>query len=474
MAKENVFRNKRDLAMKIFKECKKIEKKRNVTMVEKNNIKYVRTLMESTIANPNDDILLNNLLISLRSILESKRIDPKNVQYFQASLKKLIEEENEKKRDRELESLFLLLKSENKGDISKGFLGMSEYVKQSWRDEYEMYIPAAVKNMSSDDADLSLSSGIFVQECCVYKHSIFKKFESQILPLLSTTKPQIKAIIVLMCSQVGETKAISELIKYSNDEDVINLKELRIPEYMIKFKHNGNYAYLNDMIRDAIFTIVDSTKDSSNYVKMSVSYSLSGSLREGEEFSLLFKVKPIVDMDSLKINLNGLLGPFDIIGQSTILLKNLRINDYKEIESRLIPETGGHLKGTIGLEASDQWRGELALDAIFERKAVLSSPEVPNGAAPSEGRREETVQAAKPENRRENNIDILIKDIQTMEVRKVVNAIDELKNYVKGDENLENRLSALSVNFSLRGTDKITKVEMESVIEIAENIRHRL
>lgn len=474
MAKENVFRNKRDLAMKIFKECKKIEKKRNVTMVEKNNIKYVRTLMESTIANPNDDILLNNLLISLRSILESKRIDPKNVQYFQASLKKLIEEENEKKRDRELESLFLLLKSENKGDISKGFLGMSEYVKQSWRDEYEMYIPAAVKNMSSDDADLSLSSGIFVQECCVYKHSIFKKFESQILPLLSTTKPQIKAIIVLMCSQVGETKAISELIKYSNDEDVIDLKELRIPEYMIKFKHNGNYAYLNDMIRDAIFTIVDSTKDSSNYVKMSVSYSLSGSLREGEEFSLLFKVKPIVDMESLKINLNGLLGPFDIIGQSTILLKNLRINDYKEIESRLIPETGGHLKGTIGLEASDQWRGELALDAIFERKAVLSSPEVPNGAAPSEGRREETVQAAKPENRRENNIDILIKDIQTMEVRKVVNAIDELKNYVKGDENLENRLSALSVNFSLRGTDKITKVEMESVIEIAENIRHRL
>ena len=351
---------------------------------------------------------------------------------------------------------------------------MSEYVKQSWRDEYEMYIPAAVKNMSSDDADLSLSSGIFVQECCVYKHSIFKKFESQILPLLSTTKPQIKAIIVLMCSQVGETKAISELIKYSNDEDVIDLKELRIPEYMIKFKHNGNYAYLNDMIRDAIFTIVDSTKDSSNYVKMSVSYSLSGSLREGEEFSLLFKVKPIVDMESLKINLNGLLGPFDIIGQSTILLKNLRINDYKEIESRLIPETGGHLKGTIGLEASDQWRGELALDAIFERKAVLSSPEVPNGAAPSEGRREETVQAAKPENRRENNIDILIKDIQTMEVRKVVNAIDELKNYVKGDENLENRLSALSVNFSLRGTDKITKVEMESVIEIAENIRHRL
>ena len=95
MAKENVFRNKRDLAMKIFKECKKIEKKRNVTMVEKNNIKYVRTLMESTIANPNDDILLSNLLISLRGILESKRIDPKNAQYFQASLKKLIEEENE-------------------------------------------------------------------------------------------------------------------------------------------------------------------------------------------------------------------------------------------------------------------------------------------------------------------------------------------------------------------------------------------
>ena len=474
MAKENVFKSKRDLAMKIFKECKKIEKKRNVTMVEKNNIKYVRTLMESTIANPNDDILLSNLLISLRSILESKRIDPKNLQYFQASLKKLIEEENEKKRDRELEALIQLIKSGNNGDISKGFLGMSEYVKQSWRDEYEMYVPAAVKNMSSDDADLSLSSGIFVQECCVYKHSIFKKFEAQILPLLSTTKPQIKAIIVLMCSQVGETKAISELIKYSNDEDVIDLKELRIPEYMIKFKHNGNYAYLNDMIRDAIFTIVDSTKDSSNYVKMSVSYSLSGSLREGEEFSLLFKVKPIVDMDSLKINLNGLLGPFDIIGQSTILLKNLRINDYKEIESRLIPETSGHLKGTIGLEASDQWRGELALDAIFERRAVLARPEVPNGATPREDRKEETVQAAKPENRRENNIDILIKDIQTMEVRKVVNAIDELKNYVKGDENLENRLSALSVNFSLRGTDKITKVEMESVIEIAENIKHRL
>ena len=76
--------------------------------------------------------------------------------------------------------------------------------------------------------------------------------------------------------------------------------------------------------------------------------------------------------------------------------------------------------------------------------------------------------------RRENNVDMLIKDIQTMDVRKVVNALEELKNYVKGDENMENRLSALSVNFSLKGTEKITKVEMESVIEIAENIKHRL
>ncbi|EQB68985.1 MAG: seg [Thermoplasmatales archaeon Gpl] len=472
MAKENIFKSKEELATRIFKECKKIEKRRDITPVERNNIKYVRTLIESTFKNPSDEVLLSNLLISLRGIIESRKIDEKNLVYFQNSLSKLEQEEREKKRDRDLESLINLFKSDVIEDRTKGFTEMSQYVKQSWRDEFEIYVPEAVKNMSSDQTELALSSGIFVLECCSYKPDIYKKFESTLLSTLNSADPQIKAIIILMCSRVGATKAIQELIKYSDNDERINLRKLNIPDYMIKFKHNGDYAYLNDMVRDAIFTIVDSTNDPSNYVKMSVSYSLSGLLREGEEFSLVFKIRPIVDMENLVINLNGLLGSFDVVGQTKISLSNLKINDYRELESRLIPETSGHLKGTVELQASDLWRGELTLDAIFERKINEAKKET-SVIVHSSDTEEPSVKATKPEQRRENSIDILIKDIQTMEVRKVVNAIDELKNYVKGDENLENRLSALSVNFSLRGTDKITRVEMENVIEIAENIRHR-
>ena len=473
MAKEDTFKSKNELASRIFKECRKIEKRKDITPVERNNIKYVRTLIESTFTNPSEEVLLSNLLISLRGIMESRKIDEKNVTYFKNSLSRLEEEEKERKRDKDLESLIQLFRSEKIEDRSRGFAEMSQYVKQSWRDEFEIYVPEAVKNMSSDNPELALSSGTFVLECCSYKPDIFKKFESQILSLLSSSDAQMKAIIILICSRVGATKAIDELIKYSDNEDRINLRKLKIPDYMIKFKHNGDYAYLNDMVRDAIFTIVDSTNDPSNYVKMSVSYALSGSLREGEEFSIVFKIRPIVDMESLVINLNGLLGPFDVIGQTKISMSNLKINDYRELESRLIPETSGHLKGTVELEASDLWRGELTLDAIFERKMGGARKEETREANHIDDSVESTPKGLKPEQRRENNIDILIKDIQTMEVRKVVNAIDELKNYVKGDENLENRLSALSVNFSLRGTDKITRLEMENVVEIAENIRHR-
>ena len=215
------------------------------------------------------------------------------------------------------------------------------------------------------------------------------------------------------------------MIKYSDNDERINLRKLNIPDYMIKFKHNGDYAYLNDMVRDAIFTIVDSTNDPSNYVKMSVSYSLSGLLREGEEFSLVFKIRPIVDMENLVINLNGLLGSFDVVGQTKIALSNLKINDYKELESRLIPEASGHLKGTVELQASDLWRGELTLDAIFERKINEARKET-SANVHSTDTEEHSVKATKPEQRRENSIDILVKDIQTMEVRKVVNAIDLL------------------------------------------------
>ncbi|MHB1439152.1 MAG: hypothetical protein ACYCSO_01645 [Cuniculiplasma sp.] len=475
MLKDNNIKSKIEVAKKLFKECKRIEKRSDITPVEKNSIKYIRTLVESTLLNPYQDNLLSNLIISMRGVLETKKVDKKNLTYFENTLKKFENEADEKKRDQKLESIKLLLNSENEQDKSKGFLELSRYIKKNWKDDLEMYAEEAVNNMGSASSDLSVTSGIFLLESCVYRKSIFKKYEKQLLELLSSSNSQIKGLVVLMCSRVKDLNVINDLIKYANNEEKINLSELEVPDYMIKFKHNGNFAYLNDMVRDTIFSIIDSTKEPSNYVTRSVSYSLSGTMREGEEFSIIFKIRPIVDMSTLRINLNGLMGAFDLIGQPIISLSNLKINDYQEMETRLIPEGSGHLRGTVLLEASDQWRGELQVDGMFERK--FSKVEA---APPSVQSNNTTGETPKVEDknlgssRRENNVDMLIKDIQTMDVRKVVNALEELKNYVKGDENMENRLSALSVNFSLKGTEKITKVEMESVIEIAENIKHRL
>jgi hypothetical protein len=455
---------------KVVKEVKNIQKRRGVSEVEKTTLGHVSSLALNVLKRPDSEKSMQNILTALKSLIESKKINKKNQKFFEEIYGKLQQSYKAEKKDENLDSINQLLNSTDPKILSEGFLQLSRRTKEGWDENIEVYTEQAIEAIESGNIELEKSAAMFILQECVYKKAIFNTHKEKLLNLLKSENAQVRALIILICFTVKETYCIGQLIKMAGDKEKVNVLDLEIPEYMLKFPHSKGSATIEDIARDTVFEIVSATGDTSNYVTMSVNYSLSGTLRENEEFSLVFKICPIVNMDKLSINLGGLKGSFDLVGQSTLTLTELKINQLKEVEVRLIPEGSGHLKGTVTLETSNRWRGEILIDAIFNPK--IEKREINKMENRGVTTKSESNQPS--QSRRETNIEILIKDIHTMEVTKVVNALEELKNYAKGDEITENRISALSVTFSLKGTDKISKAEMDKVMELAENIKHRM
>ena len=470
MAKDLEMRKVGSMAALVIKDCKYVEKMRNITEMERNSAKSARKVAESTLRMSDILRIKENLLISMRTLLELKKLPKKSSESIMAYKSKLEDEMKESKRDVKLESVLKMVKSQNSEEKSQGFLDLSHHIKLKWNSEVMNYVSEAVECLCSDNENLATHSGMFLLEAVIYDENIFSINRDKILGCINSKFPEVRALVSLICSRVEDLKAIQSLITLSSDRSSVNVRELEIPDQMTSFQRNGDMAIIADIVKDSIFQIVDSTKDPSNYLTMSVSYYLSGTKKEGDELSIVFKIRPIVRMEKLTLNLSSLLPAFDLVGQPEIILSDLEPNAYHEREVRAIPMNSGHLRGSVMLLTSNGWKGEIVIDEIFEAKPrpvpIMNDQEV------QAKQNNEEVESKK--GRSSANIELIIRDIQTMETRKVVNALNQLKLYTVGDENLESRISAMAINLSLKGTDKITKSEADTILEMADNVKQKI
>ncbi len=451
---------------RVLKMCKSMEKKKGITDLERNSIRSTLRLVESTLQINNPSVIKSNLIVSMKALLDTGIAKVRYQEFLKEHVRILSTTQEDSKREKILLTIEHKINSSNTGEKSQGYLELRSFIKGKNDSVGETYLKEAVNYMNSKDRELALRSSMYAMEVINQKPSLFEEYRTKFVSGINSDYPEVRVLCALIFSKAGKTDTIDSLLSLSEDRNEVNVNELELPSYSRKFPVEHGLAKVKDIANECIFTIIDSTGNSSNYVTSSVSYYVSGARREGEEFFLILKVKPVVKFGSLTINLSKLNTLFDLHGRTQIVIENIEQGTVKEVEIRAIPKSSGQLKSTISIRTDQGISGDINIEEFFEPKFEKRSADT--AIQSSNG--------SKDHNSLDNmdRIELILKDVRTMDTKNVISALEQLKSLVSGDDIYENRIAAMAVNFSLKGTDRITKSEMDSIVEMVQSIGKKI
>ena len=455
-----------------IKELKKMIKRKNVPTLAKNSIKYLIPVCENTLAQNQDrKIGLENCLIVLRGILSMGSLSQKSREFFESYKSKFEEETKDMHRDTKIEKISRGLESGNKTEFASGLKDLAEYAVEGFRESMAPFIFTAISSLSDDDPDVRKNAAKFIFYAASYKEIMFIENRVEILESLKNDDPDIRAIIAMTSAKVKDLESINALVNLQTDHSLADFGILSIPDYMIKFPHNGTKARINDIVTDSIYEIINSRKDQSLYITKSIEQSIRGDLSSGKGGSLVIEIVPIVDLPGLVMDFTNLKGSFDVIGETTLTFDLLKAGEMRIIETGLIPERTGHLKGYINCTTANGWNASIPVEIVVEEQEPVK-----NHSQEVKKETKETGKSGKASGEKTGStaLDILISEIESGKTSKVVNALEELKRYVPNDKPLNDKISALAITISLRGVEKVTKAEMDNALELVRNVKRRM
>lgn len=452
----------RGVTKKVMKICRSMEKARGITELEKNSIRSAQRVLQSTLQITDTKIMKSNLVVSMRTLMETN-ISVKNSQEFMKHhMLILTSTPEDMERQKAIQQMKAKITSSDKDMQSQGFMELRNFMRERGNLIGESFADQTLESMESRDRALAIHSSMFLLELISRNESVFEDHRDRIMQGLNSAYPEVRVLVSMMCSRAKKVDSIQDLLSLCEDQNEVHVNELEIPAHSSKFPLDHGMARVRDIINDCIFNIIDSTGDSSNYIALSVVCSITGTKREGEEFVITLKVKPVVPFNNLTFNLSKLNQVFDLQGRTSIILEDLHQGSVREAYIRAIPKAPGHLRGSISVTTDQGLIHELTVEDFFEKKIERHVKES-DTSVPSE--RSHDTKATDP-------MQLIVRDIRTMETKNVINALDQLKSYAAGDETYENRIAAMSVNLSLKGTDRITKSEMDSILEMVEHINN--
>ena len=451
-------------------ELKKMLKRKNIPVLTRNSIKYLIPVSESTKNNVNNrKVSLENALIVLRGVIGTGYVSSKSLQTLDSYKAKFESELKEINRDRRIDNISSLLVSGDRDKIKQGLKDIAEYAIEGFKEPMAPFVFTAISMISDEDHEIRKNAAKFIFYASSYKESVYNENRPEILKGLKSKDPDVRAIISLTCARIKDMESIDPLVNLQTDHSMADIGILSIPDYMIKFPHSGTKARINDIVTDSIYEIVNAKRDTSLYLTKSIRKEIKGNSKVGGGLSLSIEIVPIVDLPNLVIDFTNLKGSFDIIGETNLTIELLKAGEIKLIETVMMPEKSGHLKGYINCATSNGWKASILVEVIVEEEKETSNskPEnhQENSAEPKEKSKESTGSTA---------LDILISEIESGRTSKVVNALQELTRYVSNDKPLSDNISALAITISLRGVEKVSKSEMDTAIDLVKNVKRRI
>ncbi len=443
-----------------LKEMNRITKSKKAPAVEKNSMKYMIPMVESTLKGGLDrESTMKNLVVALKALVSSGLLTDKSkdsiMEYNDLFSRRL----REMKENQSLGQVDTLFRKGEPGDVEGAFQILANRASNGYEDGMERYIPAALDLLSKEDSKATPHVARFLYGVMTFKKDLFQFYREYVKELLKSRNPQVRGIAVMCCSTSGTPSVLKDLAAVNRDMEQVDISMFQIPDHKIRFPNHDGKALLCDMAEDTIHEIVNRSRDKSLYLKNSVTVNFPDDVRIGEEFLFTISVIPIVDFQNLSINMTSLSSHFIIRGDTMINIQAITAGEPLVQNIRALPTESGPFRDEIVMTTGGNIRATLELSCNIEE---LQNVEKETSTGSSSGK-------SSPE----HPLEIIRMKIESGQVKKVASALEELARYAGDDRELKDRISALSLMISVKGTEKISNSEMENSLSLLEAVKSR-
>ncbi len=447
---------------------KNLARDKKVPRIRKETLRFNMPLIDSILSGRLDrQQSMQSAVTIISSILSADRLEAEDRDYLVAAQSKMKADLREMNRDKPLEQITALVMSDSPEDVKRGLMRLGDEVKNGYRDGMDGMVEKATNALMDSDPEMAMLASKFIYYASSFRSSVFQYHRDGIMKAMKSQSASVRASVVMACAAARDMTSLDSLASLASDHSTADIGALGLSDYKIKFPHEGPRARVSDVVRDAVYEIIEARNDNSLYIRKSIKTSVNENMVTGKEYSLDMEITPLVDLKGLEIDLTGMLGEFDVVGNRVIGFDLLKAGEMKFVDPiKIIPETPGHRKGKIRCKTSNGW------EAVLEIEAVVSEP-IKNNVK-SDNQSDQPHVSGVIIAGQSSPIDLLGKDIQSMEITRAVNALDELIRFAGDDTGLKNRIESLKLMLTYKGTTMMTKSEMDSAMELVENVKRRM
>ncbi|MHB8361333.1 MAG: serine/threonine-protein kinase [Thermoplasmataceae archaeon] len=350
----------KNLITQIRSDIKKVTSDKHVSKLSRKNISYYLSIMDFIDRNRgNNKIILENLVMVSKSMLEVSELGQKSKDYYYKMLPLINQMLREFNSDPEISRVRLALQEGNESDrllASSAILNMSRV----WKRGMENIVPLAYGNLKSDNLNIRKNIAGFLYFVSSNNPTLLTKYGLDLSILIDDEDPTIRGVFSLIALKLKDQRLVEKAIKLISDTSIADLSYLQIPPQTVHFVNNNMIAKVSDIAKDLIFESEVKNLSGSNIIKKSFNITMPERVEQGELTEIILTAFPILDLANIEIDLTQLAEHFSV-QSPRISVGYLKAGERKDINIRVVPNGNGYVQSRITIT-----NGRMIQDIPFE------------------------------------------------------------------------------------------------------------
>ncbi|MGP6293319.1 hypothetical protein [Caldiplasma sukawensis] len=462
---------------------KSLEKNKKKIIQHGINYGYIQNMINSGISMVDPKYKMNQYLSVISSIQQSSFLTDlmKNEKIFDSLLdlkEQIIDVRENRTKANEINDLISKFinapEDERILDDLTGQLLTS--IKEFYHAGYQRAVDRMITLINSDYENTSRNAYNFLKYVFFnLKDSVSEEIKkSLVYNIKVNAKPVSIARYLILMQVIKDVKILKELGYLYNNHDVINIDLLELRKYSISFRHENNFAQINEIFRDTCFKVLDSFNDPAIYLRESVDVSFRNiTLINGEINRLDIKIVPVVPIYDLEINFSNFKNYFRLEENIPSLDNVLKGGNTYTISVGVTPIVSGEMDTELIFSSKPYWTYKHGLNLT-----VMKASKVSKSSKKTENTETSDIETKKGENvsPSEERYVRLKSMLESKDKKKVIAATKEMETIsLLLDKDLNSRIKANSfiIEFMTQ-SDNLTDSQINPLLEELEELKAKM
>lgn len=460
---------------------KKLEKNKKKIIQHGINYGYIQNMINSGISLVDPKYKMNQYLSVISSIQQSSFLTDliKNEKILDSVLElkeQIIDIRENRTKANEINDL--ISKFINAPDDEKILEDLTGQLLASIKEFYHAGYLRAVDRMitliNSDYENTSKNAYNFLKYVFFnLKDSVSEEIKKSLIYNIKSNnaKPVSIARYLILMQVIKDVKILKELGFLYNNHDVINIDNLELRKYSISFRHENNFAQINEIFRDTCFKVLDSFNDPAIYLRESLDISFRNiTLINGEINRLDIKIVPIIPIYDMEINFSNFKNYFRLEENIPPLDNVLKGGNTYNISVGVTPIVSGEMDTELIFSSKPYWTYKHGLNLT-----VMKANKVTKQSKKTEDKEKIEKESKKEENETpsEERYVRLKSMLESKDKKKVIAATKEMETIsLSLDKDLNSRIKANSfiIEFMTQ-SENLTDSQIKPLLEELEELK---